>query len=154
MVGQQLIPLNDKLRAASACWCEATGRSLGALSSIVTNQGSFFDRLGNSRNGTNTTTLEKFARFLTDPTNWPTAEEGGDGRLPEAVLAFGHAVGVIACEASASPDTDPEIIDSPAPVASSTPSDRGADPQPGAGATSPRLSKPAPGELFEQEARL
>lgn len=79
-------------------WCLATGRTLGALSALATNQGSFFDRLGSSRSGATTTTLEKFARVLVDPANWP------DSDVPQDVIRFAHAVGVSAPAASASAD--------------------------------------------------
>lgn len=84
------IPLLDRLIACSQLWSAATGRSLGALASVVVNHGSFFERLGGAGASTTTATLEKFARFLGDAGNWP------DGDVPSDVLAFVHVTGVTA----------------------------------------------------------
>lgn len=73
----------------SQLWSEANGRSLGALASIVVNHGSFFDRLINPGASTTTATLDKFARFLGDVSNWP---DGMD--LPQAVREFVAVTGV------------------------------------------------------------
>ena len=79
-------PLIDRLRIAADAWSSATDRTVGALSAIVTNHGSFFDRLGSTRAGVSTTTLEKFARFFADPANWP------DGAVSPAASEFVHVV--------------------------------------------------------------
>lgn len=81
-------PLLDRLALSARLWSEATGRSLGALASVVVNHGSFFERLESPGASTTTVTLEKFARFLVDPANWP------DAAVPGEVIAFGHVTGV------------------------------------------------------------
>lgn len=80
--------LLDRLLAAATAWSEANDRTIGALASIVVNHGSFFDRLESPGASTTTATLEKFARFLGDPAQWP------DGAVPDVVAGFVHAVGV------------------------------------------------------------
>ncbi|MGD9470637.1 MAG: hypothetical protein AB7G24_00905 [Novosphingobium sp.] len=78
-----------RLQACTALWCAATGRSRGALSSIVANDGGFFTRLDSPGATTTVATLQKFARFLGDAANWP------EGHLvPVEVSAFLHAVGI------------------------------------------------------------
>lgn len=154
----QPIPLLERLRHAADHWSGATGRTLGALSALVTNNGSFFDRLGESRASTTTATLEKFARFLVEPANWP------EGEVPADVVKFAHDVGVSAAAAAASPDDSAAAIGgngSSSEAASgvsgpASPSGR----TPGAdgivrGAASPDaeadplpLSRAAPGDLF------
>lgn len=76
------LSLTDRLRACADIWCAATGRTLGALSTIVTNQGSFFERLGGERPSATTATLEKFARYLGDKASWP------DSTVPADVAEF------------------------------------------------------------------
>lgn len=80
--------LLDRLLVSARLWAAATGRSLGALASVVVNHGSFFERLESPGASTTTATLEKFARFLVDPANWP------DGAVPGEVAAFGHVTGI------------------------------------------------------------
>lgn len=89
--------LRTRLFTAADAWCAATGRSLGALSSVVTNHGSTLERLRDPNAAVTDVTLEKFARFLLDQNNWP---EGAG--IPEEVIAFGHAVGISASAAVAS----------------------------------------------------
>ncbi|WP_161595938.1 hypothetical protein [Flavisphingopyxis soli] len=62
---------------------------------IVANHGGFFDRLAGEGASCTTKMLEKFARFLVDPANWP-------GPVPQEVCDFAHAVGVSAPTATAS----------------------------------------------------
>lgn len=83
--------------AVAELWSAATGRSLGALSSVVSNHGGTLDRLRDTSNSVTDATLEKFARFLADPANWP------DREVPEEAKAFAHRVGVTVEPASASP---------------------------------------------------
>lgn len=82
------LTLIDRLRTCAALWADANDRSLGALASVVMNHGSFFDRFESADVSTTTTTLERFARFLGDPANWPEAA------VPDAVREFVHVVGI------------------------------------------------------------
>lgn len=88
MSKHQPTPLIDRLRHCATLWSDANGRTLGALSSIVMNHGSFFDRFIEPGASTTTATLERFARYLGDAANWP------DGVVPETVCDFVHVVGV------------------------------------------------------------
>lgn len=89
--------LRTRLFTAADAWCAATGRSPGALSSLVTNHGGTLERLRDPNAAVTDVTLEKFARFLMDQGNWPEGAE-----IAQAVIVFGHAVGVSAVLASAS----------------------------------------------------
>lgn len=89
MSSERPLKPRERLLASAEAWSHATGRSLGALSSIVSNHGSTLERLKNPATGVNDITLEKFARFLVDASNWPEGVE-----VPAEVIAFGHAVGV------------------------------------------------------------
>ena len=90
MIKHQPTSLIDRLRHCALLWSEAHGRTIGALSSIVMNHGSFFDRFAAPGASTTTATLERFARFLGDPENWP------DRDVPPAVADFVRVVGVAA----------------------------------------------------------
>ena len=93
-----------RLQACTALWCAATGRSRGALSSIVANDGGFFTRLDSPGATTTVATLQKFARFLGDAANWP------EGHLvPVEVSAFLHAVGITPPAGGVSAGNAPEI---------------------------------------------
>lgn len=83
----------DRLNVATQLWCEATGRSRGALASIVANDGKFFTRLDSPDATTTVAMLQRFARFLGDPANWPEGEDGHRS-VPEEVAAFVHVTGV------------------------------------------------------------
>lgn len=109
MEQDQPTPLVERLKQVSALWVAATGRSLGALATIVANHGSFFERLDSPGAGTTTPTLEKFARFLLAPDNWPEAQ------VPLEVARFAHAVGISLIVESASPDIAAEIIGAEVP---------------------------------------
>lgn len=89
----QSIKPRDRLLTVAELWSAATGRSLGALSSVVTNHGSTLDRLRDPGNAVTDATLEKFAAYLLDPANWPEPP-AGQARVPDQVRAFAHAVGV------------------------------------------------------------
>src|SRR4051812_20627662 len=80
------VPLVDRLTQCAALWAETPDGSLSKLGKIVVRDGAFFDRLG--ERGPSTSTLEKFARFLADPANWP------DGAVPEGAVSFAHVTGV------------------------------------------------------------
>lgn len=129
--------LIDRLRASAALWAEANGASQAKLGRLAINDSSYFNRV-ESPQGTTTATLEKFARFLVDPDNWPAGDDG-IRRVPDDVLAFAHIVGVTSSEQGASPDSAGEIIGSDGVSAC-----HGAPPVTSPGA---RLAS-APGELF------
>lgn len=78
-------------------WAARTDRSTGALSSVVTNNGRSLERLRDPANSVTDATLEKFARFLVDPANWP------DGSVPQEAVDLAHRVGVTPDGASLSP---------------------------------------------------
>lgn len=80
----------DRLLAVAQLWSQATGRSSGALSSVVMNDGKTLDRIADPAKSVTDSTLERFARFLADPVNWP------EGAVPEEALAFAHVTGVTA----------------------------------------------------------
>ena len=104
MSENQPTPLVERLKQCAALWSAASGRSLGALATIVANHGSFFERLDSPGAGTTTSSLEKFAGFLSDADNWP------HGLVPQEVCRFAHAVGVSAAACLPSPDNAAEII--------------------------------------------
>lgn len=91
MDSQATLSLVDRLRLSADLWADANSASLARLGRLVVNDGGFFTRLETQVQGTTTASLEKFARFLVDASNWP---EGQD--VPAEVIAFGHAVGVSA----------------------------------------------------------
>lgn len=100
------VSLIDRLKSCAALWCEATGRTPGALASIVVNHGSFFDRLESPQASTTTATLERFARYLGDAGNWP------DGVVPDAVRDFVAVTGIEAvCVVHAPASTGGEAQD-------------------------------------------
>lgn len=82
-----LITLPERLKNCADLWVSATSASLARLGRTVVNDSSFFKRL-ESPQGTTTATLEKFARFLGDPANWPS------GEVPQEVRAFVHVTGI------------------------------------------------------------
>lgn len=87
------LPLVDRLRQVSQLWAEAHEASLARLGKVVVNDGGFFTRLETQVQGTTTATLEKFARFLGDPGNWP------EGVVPQEAIDLAHRVGISTVEA-------------------------------------------------------
>ena len=85
---REALPLVERLKRVALLWSESTGRTLGALATVVANHGSFFERLEQPGAGTTTASLEKFARFLVDPGSWP------EGAVPDEACRFAHAVGI------------------------------------------------------------
>ncbi len=98
--------LEDRLVAAAELWAEARDRSLARLSTMVVNDGNFFVRLARPSATTTTATLEKFARFLIEPENWP------DAGVPQEITDFAHIIGVRRREAEPSPDREADAIGS------------------------------------------
>lgn len=88
-------PLIDRLKQAAQLWTEAHGFTLARLGREVVNDGGFFARIDAPEASTTTATLERFARFLGDGTNWP------GGVVPDAVASFVHVVGVSPAETAA-----------------------------------------------------
>ncbi len=89
--------LRDRLLHAAEAWSRATGRTLGALSSIVSNHAQTVERLRDPSNKVTDATLEKFAAFLADPANWP------QGAVPQEAIDLAHVVGVsVPCPALSS----------------------------------------------------
>lgn len=80
--------LIEHLQAAADAWCSACERSLSRLATMVVNDGKFFDRISAPGGNVTTATLERFARYLHDPANWP------DGLVPEEACQLAHRVGV------------------------------------------------------------
>lgn len=109
MLNPDPIKPRDRLLALAAQWSAATGRTLGALSSVVSNNGGTLDRLRDPANAVTDSTLEKFARYLADPASWP------DGAVPDEAKAFAHVTGVTPGEAAVSPgkgdDLSPQLRD-------------------------------------------
>lgn len=89
MLTNEPLGLVERLQQCADLWTAATGGSLAQLGRVAINDSTFFSRLESPR-GPTTATLEKFARFLTDPGNWP------DGEVPGEVVAFGHVTGISA----------------------------------------------------------
>lgn len=80
--------LRDRLLIAAEVWSRSTGRTLGALSSVVSNHAQTIDRLREPANKVTDATLEKFAAYLADPANWP------EGIVPQEALDLAHVTGV------------------------------------------------------------
>lgn len=80
--------LRDRLLLAADAWCAATGRSVGALSSVVANHAQTLQRLRDPSNNVTDATIEKFAAFLSDPANWP------EGAVSQEAIDLAHRVGV------------------------------------------------------------
>lgn len=82
--------LRSRLSDCAQGWADAHDAPLSRLGKRVTGNANFFERLA-AGEGFTIATLEKFAAFLTDGSNWPEGAE-----VPAEVIAFGHAVGVSA----------------------------------------------------------
>lgn len=80
--------LVERLEECANVWARLSGRSLARLATIVMNDGKFFARLGQPNATTSAATLERFARYLGDSSNWP------DGTVPSEVIAFLQVTGV------------------------------------------------------------
>ncbi|MBX7496788.1 hypothetical protein K3172_13055 [Qipengyuania sp. 6B39] len=93
-----MIDLKTRLAEAAQIWCTAHAAAegkevpLSRLSKAIGYDGKFFDTLPTMRRGPSTDTLEKFARFLADPANWP------DGTVAEEAKALAHVCGVSAAD--------------------------------------------------------
>ncbi|WP_370179937.1 hypothetical protein [Alteriqipengyuania sp.] len=89
-----MIDLKTRLSLCAEAWATAhtddggERAPLSRLSKRVMDDGKFFDNLGAMRRGPSTDTLEKFARYLIDPANWP------EGRVASEAVELAHVVGV------------------------------------------------------------
>lgn len=83
--------LRSQLLDAADAWCDAHEAPRSRLGKAVASDGAFFDRV-DERDVLPCTvaTLEKFARFLADPANWP------EGEVADEAKALAHVVGVSA----------------------------------------------------------
>ena len=106
---QDTLTLTDRLFAAARAWVEAHDATLARLGRAVVNDTSFFARLEKPQASPTTATLEKFARYLADPVNWP------EGKVADEAKALAHVVGVTPEGDTASPrkseDITPPIAD-------------------------------------------
>lgn len=92
-----MIDLKTRLAKAADAWCAAHADEEGVAAPASRlaraagyDDGEFFQNLPRSRRGPSTNTLEKFARFLIDPTHWP------EGEVADEAKALAHVVGVSA----------------------------------------------------------
>lgn len=92
-----IAPLVERLKVCAQLWTEANSASRARLGSIVVNDPGFFTRV-EATASTTTKTLERFARFLGDPKQWP------DQAVPAEVCIFVHVVGVLPNALAESPD--------------------------------------------------
>jgi len=89
-----VIDLKTRLSMCADVWCTAHADDggdpapLSRLSKRVMDDGKFFENLGTMRRGPSTDTLEKFARYLIDPVNWP------EGKVAQEAVELAHVVGV------------------------------------------------------------
>lgn len=84
-------PLVDALIECADLWCAAhqpDPAPLARLGRLAVGDGGFFTRLPTQSKGATTDTLERFARFLLDPANWP------DGKVVQEAREFAHRLGV------------------------------------------------------------
>ncbi|KLE32438.1 hypothetical protein [Aurantiacibacter luteus] len=88
-------PLLDLLNACADTWAQANMTTLAQLSLRVTggNNRFFRDLAAGSDPGVGR--VERFARFLHDPANWP------EGLVPEVACELAHRVGVSGAALSA-----------------------------------------------------
>lgn len=96
--------LVDRLRDCANAWGAAHDAKPSRLGLLVVNDSGFFSRLAAREASTTTATLEKFARFLAEPENWP------DGTVPGEVREFTHVVGITAPVAPSSTDNPGDNI--------------------------------------------
>lgn len=95
--------LKDYLNSLAEMWTQASGRTLGALSTRVVNDGKFFGRLAVGT-GPSVTAFEKFLAFFRNGDNWP------DNRIPQAAVDLLDRLDAIATEGRASTDNAAENI--------------------------------------------
>lgn len=103
-------PLVDALVECAELWCAAHDDppQIARLGRLVVNDAGFFTRLAKQTKGTTTDTLNRFARFLLDPANWPEPACGA-ARVPQEVRDLAHRCGVSLQAAGASSGKGGEI---------------------------------------------
>ncbi|MBB3034028.1 hypothetical protein [Alteriqipengyuania lutimaris] len=84
------LSLVDRLRTAADAWAQESDATLAKLGRVVVNHSGFFNDLDRMPRGPSTDTLEKFARYLIDPANWP------EGAVSQEAVELAHVVGVTA----------------------------------------------------------
>lgn len=80
--------LIERLHHCAALWTEVHQAAPGRIGRLVANDGGVLPRIAQPGASVTTATLEKFAAFLADPTNWP------DCTVPQEAIDLAHVVGV------------------------------------------------------------
>jgi hypothetical protein len=80
--------LKSRLIQSAGEWAAAHDCGLSRIGKRVAGDANFFARLGAPDATCNLATLERFARYLGDGSNWP------DGAVPEGVRGFVHVFGI------------------------------------------------------------
>ncbi|WP_375290382.1 hypothetical protein [Qipengyuania sp.] len=78
--------LRRRLLAAANAWCDATGKTLGSLSTKVTGTGKTLDQYAGGMTITDAK-LEQFAGWFADPANWP------EGVIAQEALSYASDIG-------------------------------------------------------------
>ena len=95
--------LKSRLIRSAEVWSAAHDCALSRIGKRVAGDANFFARLESPEASCNVATLERFARFLGDPANWPEAA------VPDAVREFAHVVGVTPDPAAAATGQNGEL---------------------------------------------
>lgn len=82
--------LKSRLIRSCEAWAEAHACGLSRIGKLVAGDANFFRRMERPEANCNVATLERFAQFLADGSNWP------NGTIPELVCDFIHVTGVTA----------------------------------------------------------
>ena len=94
-----------RLKDCADHWCAANDRSLARLATLAVNDGKFFDQFDGPKQNLTTNRLAAFARFFSDPGNWP------EGNVPDVAQDFfADVIGIRPQAHSASPDSEPTNI--------------------------------------------
>lgn len=106
----------DQLLGLAEIWCRAADRSRARLSTVVINDGKFFDKIELRGAGCTVATFEKFLSFFRDGANWP------EGRIPLAACDLLDNFSNIATEAENSPGKSSDLAAaSPVPTGDARP---------------------------------
>jgi hypothetical protein len=112
--------LIERLLELSRLWCEAHGRSLSRLATIVANDGKVLSRLEDGRTCT-VAMVERFLNFFRDPASWP------EGAIPADVAARLDELAQIATASGEGKGADDLITDGNTPDGIVPSSDNGAE---------------------------
>ncbi|MGX7896867.1 hypothetical protein [Tsuneonella sp. HG222] len=100
--------LTERLKSCADLWAAAHESTTARLGRVVVNDTSFFSGLDARVKGPSIDTLEKFARYLAEPANWP------DGQVPDDAVQFAHVCGVSAgagvASAGKAGDSSPDAV--------------------------------------------